>query len=200
MFGIGLGVTQCAALDSLQRGNLLADSWQFSAAYWGGAPAAFSAVAGQPDPWGGTKATAMVATGAGSNWSQRAGQSAVYVTEPRICLSAFFKSAAVFNSYGSVRIYNATDAAIFQQVYTVFGDLTFGLAANTADGGGIADVGSGWYRIWAWLDLEARGLHAKNLQARFELFNGAAAVGQTRWMAGAMMNEGTAPAGYQERP
>lgn len=199
---MGVIMMPAGAMAIRRRGeNLLEDSWQFSSAYWGGAPVTYILGGAQADPFGGLQASVFVSMGAPtSDWAQKGGSGQVYATQDELCLSAYYKPTPLFPTYGSIRIYNATKAVTIQQVYTVFGDLSMGLGANTGDGGGIQDAGGGWFRLWIIADQDGRNWKGDTIHARFELFNNATSAGQAIYIAGAQMNGGAAPQAYVRKP
>lgn len=185
--------------------NLLADSWQMQSAFWSGDNPNFTEFGGQADPWGGTSGFIIMSDGAASAWQikdQATGQ--VYAAPASICLSAFYKgfTGAQCNGYQSLRFYNVTDAALYAQQFncnSTTGAVTLG-GTPWADGSGVIDLGSGWYRLYVALDLAGRVLNAKTIKARVECFNGTPAIGQMFYLTGLQVNAGLTPAPYQRRP
>lgn len=191
---------------NFRRGvNLLDESQNLaSATIWNNGVAGCTFVASS-DPWGGTNGFAVVALGAGSAWQTLSHIGKVFDVDVAT-LSFYVKGFAGSpqnNPYFTVRFVTSPGSVVYSQQFTVdnVSAVISTAGSRTCDAGEAIDVGGGWYRCYATLNVGTRSLRSTTLIPRMECFNSnlGPPAGRMMLVAGAQLNPGSLPTTYVKK-
>lgn len=184
--------------------NLLANSWQFESAAWGGATAGVTVFPGQPDPYGGSKASVLANPGGVAGHTEISAGFELPEGDT-FTVSAWYKRlASAASIVGYLRVYNVPRANYAQSSYSIssISNVLSNPSNSTGVAGQVVPGGSDWYRLAGTLTVSALGLGwqaGDEIQVRLVPWSTSTDTDLFVQLAAVQFNAGPL-AGYQEQP